>query len=174
MTIAQFIEQNDKLLQALGIFIALTVFSSSLPVQLLGYFLSFFFIFATILVWFELWDKFPKTATRSLVFFENTLTLASFGLVVYFLLDFRAIWDRLMPLLIWLIFLSIYSFIVKKYDLFNRVFRVKPGKLKALRYIIGIISIIVFFLLSVIISAFMSIPINSWLEAIRRSMETVP
>jgi hypothetical protein len=70
-TLEQFISHNDKLLGAMAVFTALAAFTKDLDV--VGGYLSFTFIAATVLVWFELLGKFPKQSGRERCFGSKTL-----------------------------------------------------------------------------------------------------
>src|SRR5438445_3883918 len=81
-TLEQFIGQNDKLLGAMAVFTALAAFTKDL--QAVGGYLSFTFIAATVLVWFELLRKFPKqSGTGTLFWFENLMSIGILGLAAY-------------------------------------------------------------------------------------------
>ena len=139
ISLSDFVNENSKLISTLGVFTALSVFSTNLALKPYGYVLSFAFMTLTILLWLELWGKYPaKSGSWRLYWFENILFLTVLAVVLYWLLEFRSIWHKFLQTLLFLIILAIIAYPIKKYNLFNRVFRTQPGKLKFLRYLIGI------------------------------------
>jgi hypothetical protein len=171
--IGSFIEQNDKIIQVLGVFIALTAFATILPIKVMGYILAFIFLSCTILIWLELWGRFPKNGTTALAYFENFLVIGGLALIAYFFLDFRAVWREYLFILIATIPLFITSRIIKRYNIFNRLFNTSPGKLRPLRYTFGIIIIIVNAFISFYISYLLAKPINDWLDSMRQYLDTI-
>ncbi len=128
-TISTFVEVNHKLITVLGVFTALTVFAANLPLRPFGNILSFMFLALAILVWLELWAKFPKGAvTWRLNWFENILSYAVMIIIAYWFLSFRDIWRIWLPFLIALLFLAGFSMVMKRYDVFDRLFKTEPGK----------------------------------------------
>ncbi len=66
----------------MAVFTALAAFTKDL--QAVGGYLSFTFIAATVLVWFELLRKFPKqSGTGTLFWFENLMSIGILGLAAY-------------------------------------------------------------------------------------------
>lgn len=142
-SLTEFIEQNHKLISVLGILTALTVFTYNLPLKLLGYLLSFGFLFLTILVWFELWAKFPKKPTSwRLSNFESTLQFLIFGLVIYWFLAYREIWHYLLVFPLWLVSVYLITWPILKYKLFKDE-KKKSRMSNFLRYLVGVL--VVFF-----------------------------
>jgi len=83
-TLFDFIEENQRLITVLGVFTALTVFSSNLPLKPFGYVLSFMFMSLTVLLWLELWQKFPtKSGSWRLTVFENVLPFTVLAVIAY-------------------------------------------------------------------------------------------
>jgi len=153
ISLSTFIEDNHKIISVLGIFSALTVFSRSLQLKALGDVLSFMFLTLTIIVWFELWGKFPSEETTGrLSWFETILTFTILGLVIYSLLEYRGIWDHLLMVPILGIIVTPISKLLKRYDVFNRLFHTQPGKLKWLRYTFGITLLLVFLAASMMLA----------------------
>jgi len=139
-TLSDFIEVNQKLLSVLGVFTALTVFTSNLPLKPVGQGLSFIFLALTLLIWTELVQKFPSgTSTWRLILFENLILFCVFGVFAYWMLAYREIWRVFIAIPLLIIFssigLGIVSFVSKKYNVFNRLFRTTSDRLIFLRFI---------------------------------------
>jgi len=91
MTLGEYIDDNDKLLQVLGVFVALTVFSAALSHQpVFNLLLTGFFFTCTILIGLEARARLPKRRARSdrlrlfAYCFEYALALlVSYGVVWY-------------------------------------------------------------------------------------------
>lgn len=172
VTLAAFIDDNYKLLSALGVFVGLTLFASNLPLKSIGYSLSFLFVSATVLIMLELWERFPsKSGTTRLFWFENILFLSSLLVVAYWFVEFRAMWHQYLVVPILCILLWLVSAVIKRFDLFNRLFRTEPGGRKILRYIFGFALIGVVFVVSYAVATWLTPPINTFLDEVRRSME---
>jgi len=127
VSLSGFIEENHKLLSTIGIFTALTVFSFNLKLSLFGYGLSFLFLAMTVLLWLELISKFPPKGSGILGWFESILGIAVLGLIAYWFVDYGPVWNIIMPLFIQLLLLGIISFLIKKFNVFNRLFQAEPG-----------------------------------------------
>lgn len=170
-TLNTFINKNDKLLSALGIFTALTVFSSNLSLKWIGYILSFLFLSTTILIWLELWAKFPKSATTRLMWFENILSYSIMAVIAYWLLAFYEIWRLFLFIPIALILLYLFSIFIKRFSIFNTVFHSKSIHHKKLRYILGFTVLIVVLYISSYIANQLESPISTLINNIKQSFE---
>lgn len=171
-TLTNFIEQNQKIISVLGVFTALTVFTANLSFRAFGYALSFIFLSLTLLLWIEVLEKFPKgEANWRLKIFEILLSYTFLGIILYWLLSYREIWHSVMYLpvsiILATIFTSIVTWPIKKYDLFNIIFRTKPTKRKFIRYTLYLIIILGILFISVQIANIISPPINALLVELR-------
>jgi len=152
-TLARFVEDNHKLLTVLGAFTAMTVFATNLPVKPIGFILAFLFMSMSILVWLEVWSRFPSVeGTGRLTLFENLLSYTLLILVGYWLVDFRPVWDQFLALVLWIAVMSVISALMKHYNVFNRMFHTEPGKRRPLRFVFGIALILTVFLGSFFVS----------------------
>lgn len=114
--IADYIEKNHKLLSAMGIFTALTVFANNLAIKPIGYTLSFMFLMLTVLVAITLWRQHDyKNESQLLILFHRSLLIITFLLALYWLIDFRTIWHDTLWMVIWIILLSIYVVLVARF-----------------------------------------------------------
>jgi FtsH-binding integral membrane protein len=92
-TIREFVEENDKLLAVLGIFLGVAAFTVNAQIRLVGQIVAFLFILAALLIWSELFFRFKRSKPphRRLVFFYIILTLAFLTTILYWMLEFTNI-----------------------------------------------------------------------------------
>jgi len=172
-TLSSFIDENHKLLTSLGVFIALTVFSSNLPLIGLSYFLSFLFLSGAVIIWLETWQKFPKgNATWLLFIFENILSLITVVIILYWFFEFRKIWHGAVFGIILILLLSLFSVFMKRYNIFNRLLHTEHGKLKIVRIIFGILVILTFISLAFILASATSPSVDRILELVFETLLT--
>jgi protein-S-isoprenylcysteine O-methyltransferase Ste14 len=171
ITLACFLEKNHKLIAVLGVFTALTVFATTLPLKSYGYALSFMFLALVVLIWLELWQRFPSgEGTWRLFWFENILTFAILGVVGYWFIEFRPIWHKFLGILLFLLILAIISWLMKRFQIFNRVFHSKPGRHKLLRYLLGLGLIFISLAIALHLAGLITGPINRLLDEIHGFM----
>lgn len=93
-SLASFVESNHKLISALGIFTALTVFATSISLRAVAYSFSFLLLAATFLLWVELWSKFPDRSKSSLrlSLFQDITALVVLIVAVHWIISFRVFW----------------------------------------------------------------------------------
>jgi hypothetical protein len=173
VSLVDFVEDNHKLITTLGVFTALTVFVSNLPLKTLGYLLSFLFLTGTVLVWSELWSRFPKPGTNRLIWFENVLSVAVLILVAYWVLEFRVIWRLLLTTILMLTFLWFMSLTIKRFNLFEFLFRIPLFRHNALRYLVGVIVIGIALILAAQLANFLAQPINALLDELRQQIDSI-
>jgi len=173
LTLGQFVEDNHKILSVLGIFTALSVFSSNLALKPLGGFLSLLFLTLTVLIWLEVWQRFPsKSGSARLSWFENILSVTIFLVIFYWLLEFRRIAPRDgLTTLLTLVALGVVSSTFKRFNVFNRLFRAQPGKLKWLRSIFGIVLIAGVLYASSRLSGVLAPPLGRFLDAALQELQ---
>jgi len=161
ITLKDFLIKEHHLINSLGIFSALTLFVKHFSEGTLGLLLSLLFLLLTILIFFELWEQFPKErGSLKLDLFESYLSVGSFLIFIFWLSCLKNI-DPDLP--IFVISLIIYGPIMafihnqffEKLNLFNRIFQSQNGDKKSLRYIFGysimfIIFFGIYFLLSLV------------------------
>gem|GEM_PF-1947770 len=141
VSLSQFVEQNEKLFGVLGVFTAVSVFVGQLRLHWFAYGLSFVFTLLVLILWIELWGKFPSgSGGWKITAFENLLSLAVIGLVAYLFIDYRDIWHQYLfvPifLLIYSVIVGVVSWVTKKYDVFDRLFRTVPRAKAFLRFMV--------------------------------------
>lgn len=171
-SLSDFVRENDKLISTLGVFTALTIFSANLSIKSYGYALSFAFMALSLLLWFELWARFPSsTGSWRLSVFENILFWTVLAIMFYWLLDFRNIWHDYLWILLFALLLGLASYLIRKYQIFNRLFHTEPGKLKFLRYTIGIIIGVIVFAVSIYLSTLIAPTINQFLDQLNQVLK---
>lgn len=77
----------------MAVLMALATFSTNLPIHWLGSTLSFLSIAGVVTVWFELNSQIPKKTSLRLFLFRYVLLWGLTGLVIYWLLAYRAFWN---------------------------------------------------------------------------------
>lgn len=92
-TIREFVEENDKLLAVLGIFLGVAAFAFTAQVKIMGQIVAFLFILAALLIWSELFYRFvrPKPPHPSLIFFYLVISVAFLTTILYWMLEFNNI-----------------------------------------------------------------------------------
>jgi hypothetical protein len=179
-TITSFVNANFNMLTALGIFAALAAFSTTLPIPGAAYFLSFIFLFGTVLIWWELLRGFSarvptKGGGGALIWFENVMTIGVFALILYWLIAFRTVWRQLlivpMAAIMMQAVLGVVSYVSKRSNWFNRTFHVQPGELRGLRYWIYALAAVSAFLLCLGVASLLIGPVNQLLDSIRAQLD---
>ena len=175
-TLSTFIEDNYRLLSAVGLFTALTVFASNLEIRVVGAFLSFLLLSATVILWLELMEKFPAgiPATGRLTWFETILSYAMLVVVFYWLLQFRGFWRSLLVIPIALVVVAIGSGVLRRFDVFNRAFAAKPGEKRRWRYFVAFGVYAVSLLAAFYLSGLLVQSIGPWLDTARQVLEEMP
>lgn len=142
LSLKQLIEENHKLLTSLGVFIALTMFTSNLALKPLGTYLSSIFLGLSIIIWIEVVKAMsidlekPKDLTLVLA---QLLVMPSVPLfVIYWLTISYDIWpnslEYVLTLFIFLLFLKFFSKVPNK--LFSKT-QLICAKSKAVRKIVA-------------------------------------
>ena len=137
--------------------------------------MSFMFMTLTVLLWLELWSKFPsESGDWKITWFENILFLTVLAILVYWLIDFRDIWHEFLFILIFGIISGLFSVVMKKFGIFNKLFHTQAGKLKWLRYIFGIIILIIIITGSWLLAQSFAPMANEVLDSINESIRNSP
>jgi hypothetical protein len=107
-SLRDFIDENQNLLTAIAVLVAIAAFVAGLSVQWLGKSLLFLSIAAIVTVWTELFFLFPKTGSLRLMLFKNILSLFLLGFVTYWFLAFGAFWSifSFLPLFVALVYMT--------------------------------------------------------------------
>jgi len=147
----KYIEDNHKLLSSLGIFTALTIFARTSIGGYIGELLSVLFLTLSLLLWLELMGRLPSKMGTSRM---------------YWLTTFRKVFSWITIILVFIAYSSLLSWIAKKYDLFNRLFKTEPGGKKVLRYILSILLIIIGIAVSFIVMLIASHYFDKFLDLV--------
>lgn len=158
ITLRDFLLQERNLISSLGVFIALTIFSQSFIEGVSGTLLSLLFLLLALLIFFELWEQFPKKkGTTKLSLFESYLSIGSILIFLFWLSQLKKI-DEDLP--IFVITLLLYGptmaffseNVIKRFNVFNRIFNTQENEKKIVRYFFGYVAMIaIFFLIYLVI-----------------------
>ena len=166
-TLASFIEDNHKLLTTLGVFTALTVFASNIDPKPVGNILSIFFLTLTVLIWLEVWERFPpRNGSWRLLWFESVLSFSVLAILGIWLFYLSSV-SMFLTLFMFLIISSFITWIMNRFDLFNRLFQTEPGKRKYLRYTLGLVLLIAMFFISYYLAKIASPPVQQFFDYLR-------
>lgn len=142
-TLGKYINENEKLLTVLGVFVALTIFFSSLDVKIFAALLSLSSLTCAVLIWLELWSTFPsEEGTGKLLWFENVLSISTLVLIVFWVYEIYNLYPGAIVILLTFTIMWPISFLLKKWNVFNRCFNTKAQGKKPLRYLVGLIIIL--------------------------------
>jgi hypothetical protein len=171
ITLGQFVENQQKLISVLGIFTAITTFTYNLPLKPFGYFLSSIFLLISILIWFELWARFPRRPeSKSLSLFENLMHLVLCGLFGYWLLAYRMLWYKISYFVIWIFTITILSNLLTKYNLPRKIMGKKLSEKKTAKIIFGIIFFAICFVIAYYIAKFIAPFTNAMVDMFFRDL----
>jgi hypothetical protein len=168
-SLGKFLEENQRLITVLGVFTALTVFTTNLPLKPIGYLLSFVFLALSLIVWIELLERFPRgEATWKLRVFESLLAYSFMGIFLYWLLAYRELWEKAMPfalaIIISIILTNVVTYPIRKYDVFDRLLGTKSRVLKFVRHALFWIIIVSVLFVSLLIGFVIAPIINHALD----------
>lgn len=171
VSLTEFIEENQRTISVLGVFTALTVFSRQLPLRVLSDILSFLFLAATVLLWFELLGRYPaKSSSFRMSMFESILSLAIMVLVFYWLVLYREFWRHLLVLLFFAGLSTLLTKVMQHYNVFNRVFNAKQHRRRGLRHLLYFVLQGLILVTSMMLAALLGIPANRWLDETRTEL----
>jgi hypothetical protein len=172
-SLGTFLEENQRLITVLGVFSALAIFTSNLHPVGFGQFVSSLLLFLTLLIWFELWGRFPsKGGGWRLDWFEDILFMAILMLVAYWVGVVHVWFHDLLAALVFISTMGGLSRLIKRHDLFNRVFRTVPGGRKSLRYTLGVLLPVTVLAISIFLADKVGRPLDKFVD--RLLTETVP
>lgn len=161
MKLKDFLSREKDLISSLGIFVALTIFSKSLLAGEIGNLASLLFLLLTVLIFFELWGQFPKCkGSLRLSLFESYLSIGAILVFLYWLVQLKDISGYLVVVVLSFVVYGpimtlISNGVIKKFDLFNKLFRTKDEEKNVLRYGFGFVTaLVVFFIICIILFIF--------------------
>ena len=147
-----FLEANHKILSVFGVFIALSVFTKNYLEGYIAIIASFNFLTIVILIWLEFLGRFPSKAdstTISLGIFE---TLFSYTVVIFFIawfIDLNELFPKAykpIAFILILVFMTVMlSRLIKRFDVFDRLFDRKLGERKRQRFLLYFLVLLITF-----------------------------
>ena len=171
-TLSAFVDANHKLLSTLGIFTALTVFARALPIRIVGDLTSFFFLAATITLWFELQEQYPpKGTSQKLRLFELAVSYAVLCLVVAWVFVYWAFWRLILVGILFLILGLGATSLLQRYNVFNRLMGTKAGERSRLRHMLYFAVVAVILTATFLIANLLGIKVIPWLERIHSQLQ---
>jgi len=163
-TLSELLADNHTLLEVIGVFAAVSVFTGQLRIRWFAYTLSFLFMTLVVILCVELRTKLPfGTDSVKVMLFEDVLTAAVVLLLLDFFVDYRNIWK-------YFLFLPIFGviFCVVLLGFVVPVLRAAIPRNKALRRLVGLaISIIVAYF-SLRLAALVEPSVNRFLDALNK------
>ncbi len=173
-TLSDYIDDNSKLISVLGVFTALTVFTRNFTIEPIGYLLSFVFLTLSIIVWLELWTKFPKKPSSwRLLVFENVLSFSVLGIILYWLLAYRDIWRSILPFPIFLVLISLLSYPITKYKVLEKLMGLKLAQYKIVKILFGLVLILLLGFIAEILSLLIAYPVNNTFDQMRNEIDSI-
>lgn len=108
-SLSTFVGRNEKVLAAVGVFVALSAFFISLPLKSLSTFIAFLSLLATLPLLFELGrDLLRSNNSLSLIVFSNVFSLFVGYFGWYVLIAFREQWwSQMHKVVFWTLFLGL-------------------------------------------------------------------
>jgi hypothetical protein len=120
-TLSAFLEENFRLVSVFGVLVAVSTFAGNLALRAIGIGLSFLFLVAAMLVWVELWRKFPWRGTHwVLLLFRSTLTLITCVIILYWFVFFRDYLGTILPVVLTLVLVLIVARVAQRAGLRDR------------------------------------------------------
>lgn len=106
-TLSELLENNQKLIEVIGVFTAISLFTGQLGIRFFAYIITFLFMTLVLVLCVELWTRIPSQSdSLKVMMFKDILTLAVLSLALDFFVDYRDIWRHF---LIFPIFAAIFG-----------------------------------------------------------------
>ena len=150
-----FLEANHKILSVLGVFIALSVFTKN---YLEGYFAiiaSFNFLTIVILIWLEFLGRFPSKASSTTISLGLFEALFSYTVIIFFIVWFIDLNEfipkayKAITFILILVFMTVMlSSLIKRFDVFDRLFDRKLGERRRQRFLLYFLVLLMTFYFS--------------------------
>ena len=103
ITLDGFIKNNEPILSALAVISALIVFSKDLTPSFAAGVVSFLLVGGIVLLWLEMWNKFPELVHWRLFIFRYILLWTLIAILFSWLYEYRAFWDMFLFFPLWVI-----------------------------------------------------------------------
>jgi hypothetical protein len=172
-SIEDFLKDNNVLLTALGIFLAFIVFTKNLTdSKIIGTALSFLSFGGLILIWFEIWRKFPKKPPFILDFFRLIFLWGMGLLTLYWLLEFRSLWHAFLffPMTLLTAFVMGQTFLplVRKWKFTRKILGIETEKKNVFHKVIRGMAWFIIIFFSLYFGLFLSMGANAILDLIKK------
>ncbi len=92
-TLKEFIRNNEVLLSSIAVVATLIFFSRDLTPHFIAELISFLLIGGMILLWLEIWSKFPEQVQWRLFLFRYVLLWSVAGVIFSWVYEYRTFWD---------------------------------------------------------------------------------
>ncbi|HMG18824.1 MAG TPA: hypothetical protein VK573_08880 [Gemmatimonadales bacterium] len=140
----------------------------------LTHLLSFFFLAATVILWFELLEQYPpKTSSVKLRLFETALTMAVLFLLASWLFIYWDFWKQMVVAVIFGVLSLIVTGLFQKYDLFNRLFATRAGGRWLLRRVVYFFTLGVILAATLLLATIVGIKVTPWLDQLKARVEQI-
>jgi hypothetical protein len=118
VSLKDFIDDHQKMIAVIGVFMALAVFWSNLPLNQFSSVASFWCLIATTPLYFEIYKNYlQKKSTLSLTIFLNLFTPIMYYTTKYVFIAFRPQWkDHMINLILWIFVIPAWL-LYKKIDI---------------------------------------------------------
>lgn len=161
-TLTEFIDEYHKLILILGVFIALTVFSFNIDIKLFSSILSFLSFSCVVILGIEIHSKLKGDIEPStLYWFREVINILLIIFIIYWIVKWQILFRTSAPLIILLVVYSL-SFIYKKFNISNKLYKNKSIKAKKIIKLTFFIGILVF---SFTIAIILAIHIDPFINA---------
>jgi len=171
MTLEDFIIQNDKLLSVLGVFFAIVAFTKITTNWALSL-VTFASLCVLTLVWYEVLNKLNKKITFRLLLFRYALIVLGTGIILYWVSEFRVIWDALLWIPTTFAFFSFIFWsllpVVRKFRFTRKFFGIDSQKKTLDHKLARVAAIIIIFIASLIYAVPASFALNAIFDAIKK------
>lgn len=171
LSLAEFVNQNDKLLSALGVFFAIVAFSKVTNNWALGI-VTFASLCGSLLILYEVFTKLREKMAFTLVLFRYTLILLGIGITLYWISEFRHFWDAFLwvPTEITLLFYMYLSLlpIVRRFKLTRWLLGIDSYKKTLFHKIVRAGSLLIILIASIIYAVPISVVVNYIFDAIKK------
>ncbi len=108
-TLEEFITNNEVLLSSTAVMATLIFFSRDLSPHFIAELISFLLVGGIILLWLEIWFKFPEQVQWRLFLFRYVLLWSVAGVIFSWVYEYRAIWDMCLFIPVSIIFFAVSS-----------------------------------------------------------------
>ena len=174
-TIKEFVDQNDKLISILGVFIGIFVFVQLIDQGIFAYALSILIWVIILVLWIELMEQYPSGDVNwRMILFEHAISFSFLAILLFVFVNYREFWSIGMYFFLWFLMASIVTMIVKKWVRLRRWLNLDtPPKTKWHRWASFITLTILVFGVGYIIAVAVAPQANKVLDEIKHTVDSV-